>query len=538
MGGMSSVITLKDRYTATANKVSKSAEHMGSSLGKASRDSDRLTSSLKRLSSREHRIKIKDINDKKIRKQVSGIQTALRKTTGKKHQIDIIVKKSTKELLKGNFDALKNKVTAVKVNTVSLVKARLEAWKLSKELTKATGKRHKIRIVTDGASLKGALGKAGGMLGKGLKLGAVGALAGSAAALAGGGMLAGAMVGHGSDLEQQSIAMKHFLGGDEAKASDYLAELRKNANETPFGTTEVISAGTRAVQIAEGDTKKGMEFVKLAEDMAALNPGKTISDAMEALADAQMGEMERLKEFGFKGSQELFKAAGGDLFKMKSTTGKSLMEMYEGGAMKLAGSHKGKLSTISGNIESGMAESGLKIIEALSPALDRLIPVSEQVAAKLPQITESVLKYAVPAFKTAGTIIKDYVIPPLKLLGSGISAAVGTIKSIKSGYDTAKEKVGNWFSGTGNQTGTGSFAGGWTRANEQGTEMFQLPNRTKIYPSGKTDAMLSKEIRKTEQKTAPNISMVFNIHTAGNIDESMLSKMIAKQFEKALVNVS
>ena len=535
---LSSAITLKDRYTGTAQKVSQSASRMGDSLNKASKDSDKLTSSLKRLTAREHKIKIGDINDKKLKKQIGDLQSNLRKTTGKKHTVNITVKKSTKELLKNNFTSFKNKATSVKVNTVQLVKARLEAWKLSRELTKATGKKHKIQIGMDGKGIKGLLSKSGGLAGKALKMGAVGMLAGGAMALAGAGMVTSSMVSKGSDLEQQGIAMTHFLGGDEKASADYLQQLRKNANATPFGTTEVIAAGTRAVQIAEGDTTKGMKFVELAEDMAALNPGKTISDAMEALADANMGEMERLKEFGFKGSQEAFKAAGGDLFSMKSTTGKSLMDMYAGGAVKLAGSHKGKLSTIGGNIESGLADSGLKIIDALAPSLEKLIPISEQIAQKLPEITESVLKYAVPAFKTAGSIITTYVLPPLKLLGSGISGAVDTISTIAGGVSSGIEKAKNWFTGKGNQTGTGSFVGGWTRMNEQGAEMFQLPNRTKIYPSGKTDAMLSRELKQTNQKQSANISMTFNINTGGNVDEKILSKLMAREIERALVNIS
>ena len=52
-------------------------------------------------------------------------------------------------------------------------------------------------------------------------------------------------------------------------SANYLNELRNNANATPFETGEVIAAGTRALQIAGGNTKEAMGMVKLAEDMAA-----------------------------------------------------------------------------------------------------------------------------------------------------------------------------------------------------------------------------------------------------------------------------
>lgn len=120
-------------------------------------------------------------------------------------------------------------------------------------------------------------------------------------------------------------------------------------------------------------------MVKLAEDMAALNPGKTISDAMEALADANVGEMERLKEFGFKISADDFKAAGGNMLAMKDAKGRTLQSVYAGGAAKLAGSSKGMLSTITGSLQSGMQDAGFAILQSLAPTLRSLIPVAQSI---------------------------------------------------------------------------------------------------------------------------------------------------------------
>lgn len=106
----------------------------------------------------------------------------------------------------------------------------------------------------------------------------------------------GSLFKEGASLERQQVSMRHFMGyGNKGKSdkelnkmtSSYVSQLRKNANNTPFETGEVLNAGTRALQIASGSPKEAMKFVKLAEDMAAMNDGKTISDAMEALADAQ-----------------------------------------------------------------------------------------------------------------------------------------------------------------------------------------------------------------------------------------------------------
>lgn len=182
----------------------------------------------------------------------------------------------------------------------------------------------------------------------------------------------GATVKSGMQLEQQQISMNHFMGvGNKGKSSKevnamsnkYLSDLRNNANSTPFETGEVIAAGTRALQIAGGNTKEAMSMVKLAEDMAALNPGKTVGDAMEALADMNIGEMARLTEFGLKASSK----------DDPKEVQKKLEELYTGGAEKLATSGAGLWSTIMGKLKSNLADVGLGMLEPLKPVMDDVI---------------------------------------------------------------------------------------------------------------------------------------------------------------------
>lgn len=194
-----------------------------------------------------------------------------------------------------------------------------------------------------------------------------------------------ALFQQGAELEQQKISMKHFMGvGNKGKSdaqvtkmsNNYLKGLRDNANATPFETGEVIAAGTRSLQISGGNSKEAMKMVKLAEDMAAMNPGKTVGDAMEALADAKTGEMERLKEFGIKASsKDSFDSVKGQL-----------SNLYEGGAEKLSQSGLGLWSTIVGKLKSSMADTGLNMLDAMKPALqgflgfiDSAMPVINQV---------------------------------------------------------------------------------------------------------------------------------------------------------------
>ncbi|WP_029100219.1 hypothetical protein [Brevibacillus thermoruber] len=203
-----------------------------------------------------------------------------------------------------------------------------------------------------------------------------GKLVGVAAAIAGvtaaaktmGASLRGAM-----ELEQNQISMEHFIGltdpkGAAKKTQEYLQYLRQNANLTPFDTTEVINAGRRAVNISSGDIAQAKRLLTIAEDMAALNPGKTLSDAIEALADLKVGETERMKEFGFKISQDDIKKAGGAM----NIINNQVAKMFQGGAAKLSNSGAGLWSTITGTFSSGIADMGVQTLELIKPQLQKI----------------------------------------------------------------------------------------------------------------------------------------------------------------------
>lgn len=572
------VVSLKDSYTSTCTKVISSAKQLDKALASNS------------------------VAYMKMNNKVSSVMSKIKSKFQK-------VWNATKKPFKWTADTRIFK---------TLSKITSAVGKVTSKLTKLSGKVFKVDLKPMGMLAKGAKN-----IGKGLLFGS---------ALTGGGLLG--MAKMGSDLEQQKISMNHFLGGDKAKSDAYLKELRENANATPFETGEVVKAGTRAIQIADGDTKKGMDFVKLAEDMAALNPGKTISDAMEALADANLGEMERLKEFGFKGSKKEFDKAGGDLFKMKGANGKTLQDLYKGGAGKLAGSAKGKLSTITGKVKSGLQDAGLKVIEKMAPILDKLIPLADILADKIVSFVDIAMPYVEsfiqgigvmwqsiqpiiqqiipilqsawgalsvlipplmdlgstllpifsealsfvspiidgivkPAFEMIGMIISNFICPVLKTLWTIISTVlnpvikilsfafealkpvVNTVTSVLGGLagaiGGAVEKIkgiaskawggiksaGSWIYNkvTGHATGTEYFGGGLTRINERGEELINLPRGTKIYPSGKTNQIMNRELK---GNNTPNntYNLTVNISTGGEINEEKIGQILLNKFRE------
>lgn len=309
--------------------------------------------------------------------------------------------------------------------------------------------------VKDGASK--LLSSMGGML-KTLAKGATIAvgLVGAGASVLLGGALAG-----GAKLEQQQISIEHFIGvnnkgsseADIGKmADDYISQLRNNANLTPFTTNEVIGAGTRAINIAGGDTSQAMSLLKVAEDMAALNPEKSLSDAIEAIADMKNGETERMKEFGFKISAEDIEKAGGTDAIIKN----QLAPYFEGGAQKLATSASGLISTIKGKIGTALTDTGLAMIEKAKPLLEKMVTVVDKMAPKMQAIGEKIAEGfgtgvewisnlmdkaggISPIFSSIGSTIKDIFtgVKPIiesmiPVIGEVISAVLPVISSIGS----------------------------------------------------------------------------------------------------------
>lgn len=310
--------------------------------------------------------------------KVKPVIEAKDKATGKIEKIRSLIKKIKD--VKKNVD-IKDKATS------KIRKIRLEMFKIKAKTVAVTLKDKASRVASFiGKGIKSVARKWTAHIG--LKDGAsavIGAIKKSIKGLIAVAVSAGVAIGKALKsavvLEQQQITMRHFMGvGNPNKSgvqldkmsSDYVKQLQSNANATPYSTNDVLSAGTRGLTISGGDPAQAMRLVKLAEDMAAADPNKTLGDAIEALADAQMGEFERMKEFGFKGSKEAFDKAGGDFFKMKGTDGRTVNQTFGGLAEKQANTTGGIVSTIGGNIGTGASQFGMGILDGMKPQLKDL----------------------------------------------------------------------------------------------------------------------------------------------------------------------
>lgn len=189
-----------------------------------------------------------------------------------------------------------------------------------------------------------------------------------ATTLAAGFTLKTAIEGAGN-IEQYRNTLETVLK-DSDMARKKLAWASRFANKTPFETEEVVGGMTKLQSYGiEGDRilkTTNRTYLEMIGDMAS-GMGKSFDQAIEAVADARTGELERLKEFGITKNMiaEFGKSKGLEIFNNKGQIqdlelfNKTLFEMMDsrfGGAMeKQAKTFRGGLSTISGAAKSALS---------------------------------------------------------------------------------------------------------------------------------------------------------------------------------------
>lgn len=259
---------------------------------------------------------------------------------------------------------------------------------------------------------------------------------------------------------------------DQKKAAKTFAWAVDFANKTPFDTSGVIDATVKLQSY--GLTAK--DVMTNIGDMAGVM-NKSLDDAVEAVADAQQGELERLKSFGVTKAQIVEHGAkimrGKELVNNKGQItdqknfNKALFSLMEGrfkGGMALqANSFKGIMSTIKGVWSTslaqmmgisktgkvkigGMFDSIKKKTLAFSKVLQRwandgTIQRWGNKVTKAFKIVDSVITgKLIPAFKITKNYIQTNLIPKFSAIGDELKKIYNTfIPNTNSGFDELKK---------------------------------------------------------------------------------------------------
>lgn len=263
---------------------------------------------------------------------------------------------------------------------------------------------------------------------------------------------------------------------DQKKAAQMMAWAVDFANKTPFETDSIVEATVR-LQSYGIDAQKTMTRIG---DMAGVM-NKDIMQAVEAVADAQTGELERLKEFGI--TKAMIEAKGAELYKNQTIVNNKgqivdqqkfndalfalMEERFKGGMEIQAKSYKGIMSTITGVWKTGLANmagiSGTgEIIEgsAFDAAKEGLSWVAtkmqsmadsgtfEQIGRKIGGAVQTGVKYGKKVLDVAKRI-KDSVGDTIRTISAKLEPLRPTFESIQNKAVSLGRKLTDGFTRAG-----------------------------------------------------------------------------------------
>lgn len=226
--------------------------------------------------------------------------------------------KNKVELLGKKKDSLK-KPTPLGVNDKPAAKSIKDIDRQLKELTKARKilintsdikkadaeikalleRKKQLQASGGGSMLSEVGGDFLGAIGSGLKVVGIGTAAIGAMALP-------ALKKLGSDAYDATVRFQKYEAvltntlGSSSAAKQSMEQLNDFANKTPFQVDELTNS---FVKLANQGFKPTMQQMTALGDIAA-SKGKSFDQLTEALIDAEVGEFERLKEFGIRASKE------------------------------------------------------------------------------------------------------------------------------------------------------------------------------------------------------------------------------------------
>ncbi|MEH7114512.1 hypothetical protein V7124_19425 [Neobacillus niacini] len=223
-----------------------------------------------------------------------------------------------------------------------------------------------------------------------------------------------ATIGANASMEQYANTLTIVQGSAE-KAAETIQWVKDFAAATPFEIPELVEATTAL----ESYGLKAQDVLGTTGDMASAM-GKPLMQAVEAVADAQTGELERLKEFGITkkmlveqaakmGKDEIVNASG-QITDMEGLNEAlfALMEERYGGAMEIQStSFNGLISNATDSMGQMAMVLSEPIFEGLKSGLQSVVPVLGGLTAFIQGDTAKAKDQLVNAFgeETAGTIM-------------------------------------------------------------------------------------------------------------------------------------
>jgi hypothetical protein len=95
---------------------------------------------------------------------------------------------------------------------------------------------------------------------------------------------------------EQTVTTFQALTGSVGAAQAVVAALRREAATSPFSDAETLAAGRALITVSDGSTESLLRLVRVAEQLAAVDPAQGLEGAATALREAVGGDFQSLAE--------------------------------------------------------------------------------------------------------------------------------------------------------------------------------------------------------------------------------------------------
>ena len=248
--------------------------------------------------------------------------------------------------------------------------------------------------------------------------------------------LGGLVASTAAKFEKLETSLVTTFQGNEAAAAAAQRRIEEFTSKTPFQLEEVTSAFIKLKNLGLDPSERAL--TSYGNTAAAM--GKSLDQAVEAVADAATGEFERLKEFGIRAKQQgdqvtfTFRGVETTVRKDAASIQEYLLRIGEtdfaGGIERQSRTFTGRLSTLRDNLELTGKEFGDIILEALEPFIEKLQDAAKFLRALDPEtkkfivVAGGIAAAIGPAIVAVGTLLRNLsaIIPVLKTLTVAIAA--------------------------------------------------------------------------------------------------------------------
>lgn len=234
--------------------------------------------------------------------------------------------------------------------------------------------------------------------------------------------IGGLAVKAAADFETLNTSLETVFQGNSEAAKQAFKDITDFTAKTPFQLEEVASG---FIKLKNLGLDPGIESLRSYGNTASAL-GKTLDQMVEAVADAAVGEFERLKEFGIKAKSEgenvafTFQGVTTRVGKNSQEIQQYLLDLgntkFAGGIEKQANTFNGQISTLKDNIKLLFADFGVILLEIIKPFVGLL----QDMAARFRELSPAAKKFIVILAGIAAAV------GPLLALAGTILPAIGT----------------------------------------------------------------------------------------------------------------